>query len=291
MTKLERWDTFEDGVRRLILEQLDEMGRMPDSSEDAVHDLRVGCKKIRAWLRLLRDTLGDEAYEFENRTFRDMARRLSGQRDAEVLHESVEALREAFPDDTHADDITAARNALPRSEGEGGDSAVIMTDITGQIAEARQRISERALNRGGAVRPLKQAFRRSCRQEKKARRTARRTPVAENLHEWRKRVKALHYQLKLVHDVWPKRIEAMDAALRTLAKSLGRHHDLAVLEEQLLASHVPLPPQRLQSIRRLIHHQLEAAGRKAIRQGQGLSRHTCAPFVRRLGKRWRKWEG
>ena len=291
MTVLERWDDFEDGVRRVILEQLDMMGSASANDADLVHDLRVACKKIRAWMRLLRDAVGDDAFKFENRIFRDLARRLSAQRDADVLRESVESLRAAFPDDAHADDISAARNALPGPHKESEDLATVLDAVKATVTEARRRIAELPLKRVGRAKPLKQAYRASCRREKTARRAARREPTPDTLHEWRKQVKALHYQLQLVRDVWPKRVGRLDARLKGLAKTLGHHHDLAVLEAQLLASHMPLAPQRLQSIRKLIHHRLEAEGSKAVRQGRRVSRAPCADFAKGLALRWKTWAG
>lgn len=289
MTVLEKWDEFEDGVRRVILEQLDEMAKASADDVEVVHDMRVAFKKVRAWLRLLRHALGDDAFSHENRTFRDLARRLSAQRDADVLHESVESLRAAFPDDAHADDISAVRNALPEPRKGGEDLPTVLDSVKAAVAEARQRISELPLERGGRGKPLKKAYRVSCRREKKARRLARRECTPDNLHEWRKQVKALDYQFQLVRDVWPKRIERLDERLKALAKTLGYHHDLAVLEERLLASHTPLPPRRLRSIRKLIHRRLEVEGRKAVRQGQTKARVQCARLTRGLAKRWKRW--
>lgn len=290
MTVLETWDSFEDGVRRVILEQLDEMNRASVGDADVVHGLRLSCKKIRAWLRLLRDALGDEAFKAENRVFRDLARRLSAQRDADVLHESVEALRDAFPGEAHAGDISAARSALPEVTRESGSVLAMLADVAAVVADARQRIAELPLRRGGRSKSLKQAYRKSCRREKAARRAARNL-ASDQLHEWRKDVKALRYQLQLVRNVWPKRVGRLETRLKTLAKTLGRHHDLAVLEEQLLASHMPLPPQRLISIRKLIHHRLELAGRKAVRQGRKLAGKRCANLGGGLGRRWKTWAG
>ncbi|MBP2161417.1 MULTISPECIES: CHAD domain-containing protein [Asticcacaulis] len=290
MTVLEKWDDFEDGVRRVILEQLDDMDRASVDDAGLVHALRLSCKKIRAWLRLLRDALGDEAFKSENRIFRDLSRRLSVQRDADVLHESVESLRDAFPGEAHAGDISAARSALPDVTPENGNIASVLADVAVIAADARQRIAELPLERRDRKAALKQAYRKSCRREKKARRAAR-DLTADNLHEWRKQVKALYYQIQLVRDVWPKRIRRLGARLKTLAKTLGHHHDLAVLEEQLLASHMPLPPQRLQSIRKLIHHRLEAEGNKAVRQGRKVSRASCGNFTKGLARRWKTWAG
>ncbi len=289
MTVLEKWDDFEDGVRRVILEQLDGMTKASADDVEVVHGLRVACKKIRAWLRLLRHALGDDAFNYENRIFRDLARRLSAQRDADVLHESVEALRAAFPDDAHADDISAVRNALPETRKEAEDLATVVEGVKAAVIKARQRIAELPLERGGRGKPLKRAYRASCRREKKARRAARQACTPDNLHEWRKQVKALDYQLQLVRDVWPKRIGRLNERLKALAKTLGYHHDLAVLEERLLASHAPLPPRRLQSIRKLIHRRLKAEGGKAVRQGQTKCRVRCAGLTRRLAKRWKRW--
>jgi CHAD domain-containing protein len=289
MTVLEKWDDFEDGVRRVILEHLDEMNEASADDPEVVHDLRVACKKIRAWLRLLRDALGKDAFQHENRTFRDLARRLSAQRDADVLRESIESLREAFPDEAHDGDLSAARNALPGVVQKQEDLASVLGDVAAIVSEARRRIAELPLQRGSQGRPMKQAYGKSCRREKAARRAARREATPDNLHEWRKQVKALHYQVQLVRDVWPKRVGRLEARLKTLAKTLGDHHDLAVLEEQLLASHMPLPPQRLQSIRKLIHHRLETAGRKAVRQGRKLSDKTSSGFAAPLARRWKTW--
>jgi hypothetical protein len=104
-------------------------------------------------------------------------------------------------------------------------------------------------------------------------------------------VKVLHYQLQLVRDVWPKRVRRLDSRLKALAKTLGHHHDLAVLEAQLLASHMPFAPQRLQSIRKLIHHRLETEGTKAVHQGLKVSRARCHDFVKGLARRWKTWAG
>jgi CHAD domain-containing protein len=148
MAVLERWDDFEDGVRRVILEQLDTMGSASANDADLVHDLRLSCKKIRAWLRLLRDALGDDAFKSENRTFRDLARRLSAQRDADVLHESIDSLRDAFQGEAHDDDISAARNALPGVKPQS-DFAAVLAEVSVIVMDARRRIAELPLERGG----------------------------------------------------------------------------------------------------------------------------------------------
>ena len=49
-----------------------------------MHETRKALKRLRALVRLLREELGEQAFERENAALRDVARRLAGARDAEV---------------------------------------------------------------------------------------------------------------------------------------------------------------------------------------------------------------
>ncbi len=62
-------------------------------------------------------------------------------------------------------------------------------------------------------------------------RSARRgaSPAAENLHEWRKRVKDHWYNLTVLRDVWPPVMEPLAKAAHALSERLGEDHDLEVL--------------------------------------------------------------
>ena len=58
-------------------------------------------------------------------------------------------------------------------------------------------------------------------------------PTTENLHEWRKRVKDLWYQQRLLEETWPGVMKAQAKEAKKLSKLLGEDHDLAVLAETL----------------------------------------------------------
>ena len=58
---------------------------------------------------------------------------------------------------------------------------------------------------------------------------ARRQPSDENLHEWRKRLKDLLYQLRLLQAAWPTVLGAYVQEAHRLADLLGDDHDLTVL--------------------------------------------------------------
>src|SRR2546430_1303607 len=76
------------GRIRHALGQLDD-GHDPDK---AVHEARKDMKKLRALVRLMRPELGGKAYRRENARFREVARSLSGVRDAKAMLEALDAL-------------------------------------------------------------------------------------------------------------------------------------------------------------------------------------------------------
>jgi CHAD domain-containing protein len=63
----------------------------------------------------------------------------------------------------------------------------------------------------------------------------------EAMHELRKSVKTLWYQLSLVHTVWPAVVGATVHQLDLLAEKLGRDHDLHELTEFLLRVEADAP--------------------------------------------------
>ena len=102
---LKRKEPVDDGLRRIAagraesaLERL--RGATPGDEEfpDAVHGARKDLKKLRTVLRLLRDRIGREAYDEQNRRYRDAAGRLSESRDAEVRLATLDALGKHFTD-------------------------------------------------------------------------------------------------------------------------------------------------------------------------------------------------
>jgi hypothetical protein len=74
-------------------------------------------------------------------------------------------------------------------------------------------------------------LRRSYRRGRNRFADVRDDPSAENVHEWRKRVKDLWYHLRLLTTAWPAVVGESADETHELADLLGDHHDLAVLAE------------------------------------------------------------
>src|SRR5665811_762772 len=76
------------GLRRLSLDEFDRaIGGLTQGSDldQAVHEARKSMKRLRALLRLIRDTLGENVYRFENDLLRDAGRLIGPVRDSAVL--------------------------------------------------------------------------------------------------------------------------------------------------------------------------------------------------------------
>ena len=227
-----------DGVPRVVCEQLDralaELNDRDTEFAEAVHQVRKRCKKIRGLLRLVRGSLS-ASYRRENAWFRDLARRLSGPRDAQAMLESFDQLREAFSGDLGPGAFAGVREALAERRSdvhEGDELAERVADTVEVLQAARMRVLGWRLDDQGFA-ALQRGLSRTYRRARKAQRASYAIPTAEQFHEWRKRVKYHWYHLRLLRELWPVPMKGFAAQARQLADLLGDDHDLAVLQETL----------------------------------------------------------
>jgi CHAD domain-containing protein len=218
-----------DSLRRVGRDQLDAAAAgldRPDDPVEAVHDARKRLKKSRALLRLARPALRRREFRTANRALRDQARALSAARDADVLGQTVDALAERFAGRLPKARFDAVRAAVEgRSDGPGELPA---TDLHA-LASGADSWPVDGVGHGTLERGLGTTYRRG----RAAFETADADPKAENLHAWRKRVKDLWYQQRLLEQAWPGLLKAQAAEAKTLSKLLGDDHDLAVLREHV----------------------------------------------------------
>src|SRR2546430_2187504 len=97
--RIEEDEKLPEGIKRLAHEQIDHARSLLTppvvDRDDAIHNVRKCFKKLRAILRLVRDEIGEEVYEFENRFFRNLGRRLATQRDFMSVIGATEKLLKA----------------------------------------------------------------------------------------------------------------------------------------------------------------------------------------------------
>ena len=282
--RLRLGEPIPDALRAVVDERLERALRRLDEEHDedpvkAVHGARKDLKKTRAALRLARPCMPRSAYRRENARLRDIGRRMSAGRDADVMVETVEALAERWAGQLPKRQFTALERRFAERAQETRDDTPV-----DELREVRERArgwpiddcDERTL-RAGATR----AYRRG----RKAFAAAHDDPTTERLHEWRKRAKDLWYHHRLLAEAWPGPVKAFADEADRLGKLLGDDHDLATLRERLgdgdelveqliAARRAELQEEAFELGRRLYAEKPRAFGR---RLGRYLRAHAPSP--------------
>ena len=183
----------------------------------------------------MRPALGKEYGRF-NDPVRDAAAELSSIRDAHAVLKTLDHLEAT----EHADaaptfePVRAGQSDLAAAATNGlrpGDPRLV--DARRLLTAARRDVKRWDLPRGfAAVGPgLEDTYRRG----RRALRGAGTAPTDEQVHEWRKAVKQLWYQVRLLEPAAPSVLRPLADSLDSVANALGDDHDLAVLLERLAA--------------------------------------------------------
>ena len=239
--RLEPSSSTQDEVRRVANERLSKAivlldglsGSSPDEIEDTVHEVRKRCKETRGLARLVRPALGDQFGRL-NHTVRDAANELSSIRDAHALLGTFDDLRETTGrcDDPLLDQVrsrqAASADAATRAIN-AGDRRI--KDARRLLVDARCQVGHWDLPDGFA--PLGDGLARTYRRGRRAMKHAQRRPTDDRMHEWRKAVKNLWYQVRLLRGAAPGLLRPLGHRLDDLAEALGDDHDLAVLIQRL----------------------------------------------------------
>lgn len=233
-------ETLEAGFRRIALSQIDTaLAELDDQEMELrvkVHQARKRCKKVRALLRLVRP--GFAGYAAENAAFRDMARPLSGLRDAEALIESYDKLAERYGEKIGIRSIAPVGRRLARDAQaavEDPEFEAKSAALRDALEVARERSGEWALDKEGFA-PAATGLARIFARGRSAYRVIAPDATDEAFHDWRKHVKYHWYHARMLRGVWIAPMAAHVDAAGALAELLGDHHDLAVLRAHLAAA-------------------------------------------------------
>jgi CHAD domain-containing protein len=292
---LRRGEKAADGIRRIAdgraQSAVDELrGRGEPERPAAVHEARKDLKKLRSVIRLVRGPLGEEVYRHENDRFRDAGRMLSGMRDADVRVETLEALRERFPgelDDRDLDVVVREDGARPASQ-HGGNGPDALARAAREIEAGGNATSEWQLD-GEDWDLIEDGLRRAYRRSRNRFRETAADPTDESVHEWRKRVKDLWYDLRILAPAEPERIGRMAKGVHKLSDLLGDHHDLTVLRDHVSSNGALAGTSSLLILRRAIGRRQDELLARALHRGEKLYTHKPKAFTKRLRSHWRDW--
>jgi CHAD domain-containing protein len=289
--RLGRREDTAAGVRRIARGQIDAAGDHLDAGaglrgdlDAAVHETRKALKRLRALVRVSRDALGDDAYRRENTVFRDAGRRLSATRDAAVMVETLDDLRERYRAELADDAFAGLREALAAdaesASADLSDDRTAVEQVQGELDAARRRVATWPIDDDGGLELLEPGFERIYRRGRRALKAARKDADTEQLHELRKRAKDLWHAAQIVRPASPKAMKKLARRAHALSDLAGDDHDLAVLRAAARERHATLAPGELALLEGLIARRRARLQRKLLSRG----RRVYARTPRRLAR-------
>lgn len=291
-------ESLRRGVRRIARKEMEhareQMAGTSNGSRDAaVHEARKCFKKVRALLRLMRPAISTQNYRYENTALRDAARPMTEVRDARVLVETLDKIIQHFAKRVRGQPFARIRKELMSYQREIRkqvlDDKHAFATVETALREALKRLNgwtdvpDRWSSMGDGVRQV-------YRQARQAFATATAEPTVENLHEWRKQVKYLRYQLEILRTLWPEVMEPLAGQTDHLGEILGNDHDLAVLRQTLTQDSERFGNQEtLELLFALIDQRRKELEEEATLLGHRLLREPPKVFARRLKGYWTVW--
>jgi CHAD domain-containing protein len=283
------------GIRRVLEAQVDDAvaqlrGEAGNEPAEAIHEARKDLKKIRSALRLVRDAIGDDAWRRENDHYRDVARKLSSHRDAEILVEALDGLRERFGPAARERTETLRKQLDGENRSAHGDGAIerTMAGAAAELVACRSSLDDLTLD-GDGWGVIAPGLHRSYRRGRKRLRSVEEDASVTNLHELRKRVKDLWYQLRLIREADRHMIGNLADHAHDLSDHLGDDHDLALLREEVKRRRDAFASPAAQ--RHLLQEIDQRRGElqfAAISLGERIYAEKPKKFTARLAKRYRR---
>jgi CHAD domain-containing protein len=226
-----------DGLKRVFREQIEsalELCRHPAKQRGVtVHEVRKHLKKLRAAMRLAITEVGKARHAREDCCVRKIGRLVSDLRDAQVRLQTLIQLRDETakgPED----------NPFPRIEEllslERESFSAAFAGWQKQAIPQLERVKARLLKWPLQCLTWKQICGAVEKIYKRGQRGLAKTikdPDPENFHAWRKRVKDLWYQLRILQPLNRMVLPEMAHDAEVLGELLGREHDLGFLWARL----------------------------------------------------------
>jgi CHAD domain-containing protein len=282
-------------LSRVFRQQLDDaiaaVSHKRESKKERIHKARTACKKARALLKMIRSQNQAE-YRRENRRLGDAARRLSALRDADMILDSVVALRakaQIRMAPAQSDQLVSALRTSRRSTARS--SAEIeraLNKFRQDIREIMESCKDWSIN--ADFETVCADWRRSYQRARTALRRVETEPKASAFHDWRKASKALYYQCRLLRLAWPPAMKALNKELDELGELLGQEHDLTVLRDSLRRLYrkglLAVDEDSLAHVLELTRDCRQEMRSKALRVGRRLFVEKPRGLAQRLSRWW-----
>lgn len=290
-------ESVREAFARCAAEQLDRAvselsEHIGDDPVDAVHSARKAVKKERSLLRLMRGSMPSKQRRRENRRLREAARGLSAARDAEVMVQTLDQLAERYAGQLPESTFGGIREPLVSARDEQRTKLIGSTlsdQAVGELGAVRLRVQRWKLADGGWA-AIEDGLLRSYTSGRAALARARSHRDMEDWHDWRKRVKDLWYQQRLLSAVGGPMVKGQAKDVDVLADLLGDDHDLGVLRRSLVAGAIHAAVD-IDAVVRLIDHRRGELQSEALWIGARVYAEKPQAFRRRMHRSWKAGRG
>lgn len=255
--------------------------------DDAIHEIRVATKEFRAYLHLLPSPSLKPFRRRENDRLRRTARRLAVNRDLRVIRETLERLAQKCAN-------VATRHSLHRMLLQLGELHLETPPGRVRLSTSVQQLATFVGQARSRFRPsladdtLVDAVATAYRRTRRCTRKVRGKPDTRTWHDWRKRVKALHYQVAWLSDLWPGRLRRIGRETWALQGRLGRYHDLWLARDKIQRLRIdPINEPCRERTLRLIDRRLRRVEDQIRRKSRDFLAEPAPRFARKLRRRLR----
>ena len=231
-------DSFARVLRRLAAHAQTLSGDARFSTEEAIHEVRLLIKRVRALLWFARPSLNRSVETEAKAQLRKAAHLLATHRDVKAAQTTFEKMLKEVDSARARKAVETTSQALRERNGVHADESRQAIEkavkvLCSELDDFAQAV-ERSAKWPSATRRTEKAFRAMRKSGKKARRTWN----DADFHAWRKKTKRLLYLLEL-RDTDPSgREKRLLERVDKLQSTLGEDHDCVVAAQQ-----VPAPPE------------------------------------------------
>jgi CHAD domain-containing protein len=292
--RLRSTESIADGLRRLAREELRSITTHLDGAapprDDTIHEIRKSVKKTRAILHVVGADHGRGLAKSAKR-LHAINCRLSALRDADVMLETLQTLRIKDRGILNGRCFARVHRRLS-SHQQSVMKAARRKETWQRVGQSVRKIRQDAKQWKPTHRQfgsLAASIRLAHQRGRTAMAHARKSQRAADFHEWRKQIKALWYELRLVEGSGP-RIRRDVTALHRAEAWLGNEHNVVVLCDEL-SKDVPQGDSRIDLDRvRLVGDRYQCELRtKALASTKRIYERAPREYANSVRREWKRW--
>lgn len=285
--RLKLREPLPEGLKRVFCEQIDaalHLCQHPAKQRGVtVHEVRKHLKKLRAAMRLAIGAVGKNCHAQEDRCVRNIGRLVSDLRDAQVRLQTFIQLRDKAAKNSKQQFFPRTEELLVlERESFSAAFAGWQKEAIPQLENVKVRLMAWPMDDLN----WKQICGAVCKIYRRGQRALAKTiddPEPENFHAWRKRVKDVWYQLRILQPLNRTVLEEMSQDVEVLGELLGTDHDLNFLRARLeTESGDEALADELARLQKLMDKRCKGLRRDALELGRRFYAEPSKAFAKRI---------